>query len=359
MAVVLAVAAAALLALAAAVGSENPSFWLRIVYLLAAGGGFLLIVVSIVIVVRRRLEQLVGDRLVEVASPAIIRTIAPRAVLGALLPWIYGDAANHQEVLTGMLGGAGRDIAGGDTAVSRNTTAHFRIWSVDEGLVQSEGTWTHEFSGMRKSDKLVIFATHDDEIAALVAQERLFPLFELWRVLDEDALDDFGRSLRETIELGITYRDNSGAEHRVKPQFLPGTRVPLRQFDQYIRLPDEVNRQDLYIVDFDLWELADPDHVVATIESLTIKARGPASIDVGYYFWTAPHPCYVRTVTFDVTQLSLPGGRQHEFRAFGFTMRNSQAGPSRHPGNSDLIELPINSWMLPGHGVTLLWRPTG
>lgn len=355
MAVGLAAAAALCFVVAAAVGPDNPSFWLRLTYLVAVCAGVLLLLAAVLWWLRRRIEQLLADRLVDLASPSLIRAMPPRTVLQALLPWIYGDTAGHQDVLTGVLGGAGRDLDGSDTAVSRSTTARFRIWTVEDGVCASEAEWTHELTGVRASHKFVVFATHDEQIGSLVAQQRRFPLFESYRVLDEDELDDFIRRIREQIRLGITYSDASGRSRRVAPRALDGELVPLRQFDQYVRLPDDVDRKDLCIVQFDLWDLADDDHVVTTVDSITVHAMGTPGADLGWYSWSVPHPCFVRTIRFELADLNPPDG-QYEYLAVTFALRHLPINLRSWTTVDDHLELELNSWMLPGHGVTLLWR---
>jgi hypothetical protein len=355
MAVGLAAAAAVCFVVAAAVGPDGPSFWLRLIYLMAVCAGVVLLVAAIVWAFRRRFEQLLADRLVDLASPSLIRAMPPRAVLGSLLPWIYGDTTDHEDVLTGVLGGAGRDIDGGDTAVSRSTTAHFRIRTVGDEVCISEAEWTHELTGVRRSHKFVVFATHDEHIASMVAQQRRFPLFESFRVLDDDALDDFIRLVRDQLHVGIAYTDSSGRPHRVAPRPLSGELVPLRRFQEYVTLPDEVDRNDLCIVQFDLWDLADDDHVVRTVDSLTIRAVGTPGADLGFYTWSAPHPCFVATITFDVGDLFPPRGR-YEFVAVPFTLTQQAMSSINWRAVKEPIVLTLDSWMLPGHGVTLLWR---
>jgi hypothetical protein len=356
MAVVLAVAAAVLLALSAVLGPDQPSPWLRAVYVLAQWTGPLLLIMLGGLVLWRRVRPWASRLLVELAGPALIRAMPPRAVLEALLPWVYGDAVGHQDVLTGVLGGSGRDPAGRDTAISRGTTAQFRLWAIDEWTCGNETTWTHDFSGIRDNHKLVLFATSESEIANLVASERIYPLFELW-LLGEDHLDDFFPTLRATLEVGISYTDELGYLHHVSPRPLDSGEVPLRQYDRYIRLPDGVDRQNLRIVEFDLHDLADADDVVESVESLSMRTAYTSS-NQGYLSWSPPHPCFVRTVTFDVGDLAF-GGQELVYLVVGATLKIG----ARLPLNgvwvklSDRVEIQVDAWMLPGHGVTLLWRP--
>ena len=357
MAVVLALAAVVLLAMAATLGPDQPSVWLRAAYLFALWTGPLLVLLAVGALWRRRFVDLLRVRLVELAGPAIIRAMSPRAVLGSLLPWIYGSAAGHQAVLTGLLGGAGRDPAGRDTAVSRNTTAHFRLRAINDSICASEATWTHEFSGVRYNHKFVVFATSDPQIAFQITNERIFPLFELWLLEDDDQLEEFVPNLRETFEIGITYTEMGGAVHGVPPQPLWGEEVALGDYDQFVRLPNGIDRKNLRIVQFDLWELADPDHVVEAVESLSVRATSFNAIDIGFITWSTPHPCFVRTITFDVSELA-PEGQTLVYLAIPFTMNETAiAITGQWVEAPDRIELPLDSWMLPGHGVTLLWRP--
>lgn len=355
MAAVLTVAAAVLLVVSALLGPDQPSLWLRVVYMFAQWTGPLLLIVLGVLVLWRRVRPWVIRTLVEMASPALIRAMPPRTVLEALLPWVYGDAVGHQEVLTGVLGGAGRDPAGRDTAISRGTTAFFRLWAVDDRVYGIEQTWTHDYSGIRDNHKLILFATSEPAIANLVASERIFPLFELWLV-DEDDLDEFVPSLRATLEVGVSYTDVLGDLHRVLPRPLDGEEVALRQYDRYIRLPDDVDPHNIRIVEFDLHDLANPDHIVGSVERLSLRIV-QHGVNNGYLNWTPPHPCYVRSITFDVRDLAMQG-QKLVYTMLGSTIRKLRV-PLRMQWVevADQIEINVDAWMLPGHTVTLLWRP--
>ena len=141
------------------------------------------------------------------------------------------------------------------------------------------------------------------------------------------------------------------------PQARFGEEIALRHYDQFVRLPDTVDRKDLRIVRFDLHDLADPDHVVDAVETLSVTGSGTFASDLGYFSWSPPHPCYLRCVTFDVTDLAY--GNEE----LVFLVATSTMGRGAVPLNGgwirvrDRLTIPIDSWMLPGHGVTLLWRP--
>ncbi|OLT17476.1 hypothetical protein BJF78_13250 [Pseudonocardia sp. CNS-139] len=343
-----------LLVVSAVLGPEQPSAWLRALYVLAQWTGPLLLAAAAGLVLWRRAADPLRRALIEIAGPAIVRAMPPRSVLRAVLPRVYGDAVGHDDVLIGVLGGGGNDPSGRDTAVSRGTSAHFRLWSIDEFMCGNESTWSHDFTGVRDNHKLVLFATSDPEIANLVSSERIYPLFESWLV-QEEHLEDFVPTLRATLEVGVSYTDELGNVHHVPPRRLDSEQVALRQFDRYVRLPDGVDRQSLHIVEFDLHDLADPDHVVASIERLVMKTVHHTE-NRGYLNWTPPHPCYVRSVTFDVRDLALPH-QKLVYTVLGSTIRKLRV-PVRMQWAEvpEEVEVPVDAWMLPGHTVTLLWR---
>jgi hypothetical protein len=345
MAVVLAVAAAVLLVVSAVLGPDQASLWLRAVYVLAQWAGPLLLIALAGLVLWRRVVPWAERFLIELAGPSLIRAMAPRAVLGAMLPWVYGDGVGHQDVLTGVLGGAGRDPGGRDTAVSRGTTATFRLWAVDEHMCGNEATWTHDFSGIRDNHKLVLFATSDAEIANLVPGARRYPLFELW-LLDDDTFEDFIPTLQATLQVGISYTDGDGYAHVVPPRSLVGTEVPLRSFDQLIQLPDEVDRKDLHIVEFDLHDLTDPDHVPGAIESLSVRTVHHA-VNLGFLTWSPPHPCFVHKITFDVADLALNDQRLVYLVVASTIKKSGLPLNKRWVEVPDRIEIPVDAWMPP------------
>lgn len=356
MAVVLVVAAVGLLVVSALIGSGAHSTWLWIVYVLAQWVGPLLLLAAAALALRRRLYSWVTARLIDMAGPALISAMPPRTVLSAVLARVFGDRVDHQDVLTGLLGGAGRDLAARDTAVSRNTTAHFRLQRIDETSVLNDLTWTHEFSGIKNNHLFIIFATFNRDIAGRLPSARVYPLFESWTVADEDELEDFGSKMLRNMQVGICYRDGEGNRHHVRPRSHPGEEVALRNFEQYVRLPDTFDLKDMRILQMDLHELADPDHVVDAVESLTVRAKNVGPFGLSYIAWSAPYPCYMRRITFDISQLSLPN-EVLAYLVVAYTIKQGGLPLSVWRHYTDEIIVDIDAWMLPGHGVTLLWRP--
>jgi len=98
------------------------------------------------------------------------------------------------------------------------------------------------------------------------------------------------------------------------------------------------------------------DHVVDAIETLTIRASNVAAFDLGYLVWSPPHPCFVHTVTFDVSRLARPGEDLVYLIVLG-TIKGAGIPINHWTPLPDRIEVPVESWMLAGHNVTLLYRP--
>lgn len=356
MAFVLWLSAAVLMIVSVVLGRADASLPLRLIAEFAHWTGPLVLLSALLCSTRARLETVLRSQLVELAGPAMVRAMPPRTVLDALLSRTLGDRRSHQDIITALLGGPGRDASGGDTVVSRGTSAHFRIESVSETECISYLTWTHEYSGVRKNHRFVIFATSDREIASFVLNERTYPLYEVWLVGESD-LEEFVPALQESLRVGITYIDTARRVHVVEPRPLRGEEVAFRHYDQYLRLPDHVDRKNLRIVQLDLYDLADDDHVVESVETLTIRASNVEAFDLGYLIWSPPHPCFVRSVTFDVSRLARPGQDLVYLVVLG-TIRGAGMPMNRWLPLQDRIEVPVDSWMLSGHNVTLLYRPT-
>jgi hypothetical protein len=357
MAVVLVLTVGLLLGVSVALGPDESSPLLRAVDTLAQWLGPLLLIVLVVYLGRRRFVSWVDRRLRDITGPTLIRDMPPRTVLGALFPGIYGDKVGHQDVITSVLGGAGREPSGADTAVSRNSTALFRLRSIDDSACASEITWTHEFSGVRNNHRYVIFATCDEEIYSLVTRERIFPLFELWMLDNDDQLEEFVPNLRDSLQIGADYLDVDGVLHVAEPRALYGEEVAFRDYEQYVRLPGGVDRKNLRIIQFDLYDLADPDDIVESVERLSVRASSVFPANVRFLSWSPPYPCFLRHVTFDVSELPRDGETLDYLVMPATVKRVTTPYRGRWISALDRIDVPIDSWMLPGHSVTLVWRP--
>ena len=356
MAVVLWLGVAALLIVSVVLGGDGASFAARLIATASEWVGVPVLLLAVVVSMRSRVAAALRNQLIGLAGPALVRAMSPRVVLDSLLSRTLGSRHGHQEIITALLGGPGRDASGGDTVVSRGTSVHFRIESVTDTECITYCKWTHEYSGVRNNHLLVIFATSDREIASLVLTDRTYPLYEVWLV-EEENLEDFVPALQDSLRVGVTYLDEDGVTHDAEPMLQRGEEVAFRHYDQYLRLPDHIDRKNLRIVQLDLYELADENHVVRSVETLTVEASNVASFDLGYLVWSPPHPCFVRTVTFDVSRLGWPGQDLVHLVLLS-TIKGAGLPMNRWQPLKDRIEVPVDSWMLSGHNVTLLYRPT-
>lgn len=350
---VLVVPAAALLALPVLLPSE-PLAMRGIASVLAP----LAAVVLAAAAFRRQITGWLARELLSVSGPAMLKELPPRVVLSSLLDRIFRDRRGHESVLAGILGGAGLDVHGRDIATSRRTDVHVCLRSIDAKSYECEITLRHQLSGSLANHDFVVFATYDPKLWNLLARERKHPLYESWFVPDERELHAFGGTLRRTLKIGISYRDDAGTLHEVEPGSPPCTEPLSSEYSDYVQLPGDVEIGAVKIYCIELGQLADPDHVMGEIETITVQATSFERAEYGIMTWSPPYPCFVDRVTFDVEKLRLD---DHEllFRLTPFTME--RPGPSFSYGWSParcVPDLVLQSWLLAGHGFALNWRPT-
>jgi hypothetical protein len=95
--------------------------------------------------------------------------------------------------------------------------------------------------------------------------------------------------------------------------------------------------------------------VVRAIRELTVWSRTLQRTNDGFCYWQSPYPSFVDTIIFDATGLAVEQSPRHEFRVMPFTFRSATAA-ARWLEAGELEDLDVRSWLLPGHGVALLWR---
>lgn len=325
----------------------------------------LLVILSIplLLLVRRRLRsgaaptavpRPLAEPVPAAPGPPLLDLMPPRSLLYAVLSKYYRTQHGIDELITSMLGGAGQALDGSDTAVGHRVTAHIKLQTFDAGNYRSVVRWTYEFPDMRNNHLFVIFGTHDGELASQVVDGRVFPLFELWLLRNEDEFNDFARNVRDTVEIGITYKEKGGTVHEVHPRSERGYPVQWHQLADFVRVRDSERMERLNVIRFDLHDLADDEHHVTSIEKLTVQASN-TSADKGWFAWSAPFPCYVDHVVFDVLHLTSARGPL-EFAVLVST--SGFASNMRLPWSclSDAVTVDIGAWMLTGHAVTILWR---
>lgn len=301
---------------------------------------------------RRRILGWFRRELLLLAGPAVVRALPPRVALSSLLERIYGDDSGNEDVLVGVLGGAGRRLDGRDVAASRSTTAHFRLRSIDRSTCSVVYTVTHRLAGAIVDHSFVVFATCDAQIWDITSRERLVPLYESWYVPDPELFEEIIPDLQESLEVGIGYEDDRGGSHDVKPCRIRSSEVALRDYGKYVQLPGTVDRKNLRILRFDLADLVEDDHVLGAVQSLSVRFEAKEPLDDGFLTWSPPYPCSVEKLSFDLTEFS----DDLVFKIVVFTMKATSPG-AEWVHADDVREVPIGCWLLPGHGVALLWKP--
>jgi hypothetical protein len=158
------------------------------------------------------------------------------------------------------------------------------------------------------------------------------------------------------LRVGISYVDPEGVVHTTEPEPFPGHEVALRHFDRYVRLPEWSDRSVLRIVELDLHDLANPDHVVARVMAMSIQATVISSLELGYVTWTPPHPCFLENIVFDVRDMATPT-HDYEYLVVQSSVNKVLPLGNHWLAEQKVIEVDIGLWMIPGQVVTLLWRP--
>jgi hypothetical protein len=302
-------------------------------------------------------SERVSGVLRNLANETIIMSLPPRVVLTTLLRRIYGRTPSHEGVVAGILGGAGLDVHGRDIATSRRTVVEVRLTPIDDKTHELLMHWTHRLSGVLASYKFVVFATCDPEMWNALPSARKVPLYESWFVQGEDFLESFVPQQEQALKLGISYRDVDGNLHRVPPRGLECSQPYVRDWPDYVRLPAGVESNHVRILEFDLGQLVDDEHIVGAIETLSLVAATHEPTADRFLSWTPPYPCFVERIQFEVGDLRLDG-EPPLFKIVPFTME--RPGPTfthEWVPAEELRDLVLESWLLPGHGFALLWRP--
>ncbi len=225
---------------------------------------------------------------------------------------------------------------------------------------------TYSFKENVADDRFVIFAMCDPLLRDSITLACRLPLFESWFVPDRLLFEQSVDAMLPSVNIGIRYTDLDGGHHEVVPATVELTEVGYRNWPEYLtffRSPiGTMPRQNpaqyigtLRIFECDLGELTDADHAVSSVENLSLRSTSLGRIDDNFCFWQAPYPCYVDRISFDASALATDGDTW-VFQVVPFTFRSAIATGGWTPVEQ-LKELVVRSWLLPGHGVALLWKP--
>lgn len=324
--------------------------------------------ILLVVIYRWVLRRRLMDELVRLSGPSIVRSLLPQQVMTTFLSTIYGDEDANHDVVAGVLGGEGAQPHGADLTISTHTTVDYELRGVDQETYELISTVTYSFKENVTDHRFVIFATCDLVLRDSIALACRLPLFESWFVPDRSLFDQSVDAMLPSVSIGIRYTDLEGGQHDVEPNKIELTEVGYRNWPEYLTFFREplgtMPRQSpsqymgtLRIFECDLGELADIDHAVGSVKHLSLRSTTLQRIDDGFCFWQAPYPCYVQRISFHATELDRNGEESWLFRIVPFTFRSTIATGGWTQGDQ-LSDLAVRSWLLPGHGVALLWKPS-
>lgn len=385
-------AAAGLLLLVALLAAE-PTVSLRAVLsavaaagaLLAATVGVVRIVVLVVLrSVRRETESQIeavqrrndttasalAARLEAGFELGLLGAVPPAQALGVVLGNIYGSSTGSSEVVTSLLGGEGLQLDRSDLTISEHTDVEYRLNRVDVDNYQLFMQVSYSFKSRVPVDKFVIFATSDAVLRESIVLGCRQPLFELWFVPDDPVSPLFHESvdgMLPSVRIGLTFVDEAGNSHDMQDRVPTLTEVRVGRWPEHLtffreplgtmpRLRPEDFMGSLRVFEIDLRRILGPHVQLSTVQRLTLQSMTLQRVDDGFCYWQAPYPCYIERMQIDAASLALDDGRDDfVFRVQSFAFR-SQTSPARWSPPEHIKELDVRSWLLPGHGVVLLWK---
>ncbi|MDX8145937.1 hypothetical protein SK854_27770 [Lentzea sp. BCCO 10_0061] len=332
---------------------------LVVLWPLPALAGFLLAAYELFL--HKRLVAEIG----RISGPGIVRHLLPSEVLRTFLSTVYGADQANDDVVAGVLGGEGVRPHGGDLTISTGTTVKLRLQGIDTKTYHLMTTQRYQFRRDVPTDRFVIFATSNATLRDTISAACRYPLFELYFIPDPSLFLESVDDLLDSTKIDIDYLDHEDQPRSVQPSQIPPVEVRFDQWANYLRffrqpmaplgkLSPHDHLGDLRIFECDLNGIAD-DHVVRAIRRLTISSRTLQRTNDGFCYWQSPYPSFVDTISFDATQLAVDQSPRHEFRVMPFTFKSATAA-AQWLEATDLVDLDVRSWLLPGHGVALLWR---
>jgi hypothetical protein len=300
-----------------------------------------------------------------IAGPVFVEHLLPSEVLRTFLASVYGPNVANDDVVAGVLGGDGMRPRGDDLTISTGTTVKLELQGIDTKTYHFMTTQRYQFRKSVPVDRFVIFATSNALLRDTISAACRYPLFELYFIPDSSLFLDSVDDLRHSTQIAIDYLDHDGLRRSAEPSQIPPLEVKFNEWANYLtffrepmgplpKLSPMSHMSDLRIFECDLSGIAD-DHVVRAICGLTVSSRTLQRTNDGFCYWQSPYPSFVDTISFDATGLAVDHSPRHEFRVMPFTFR-STAASAQWLEAGELGDLDVQSWLLPGHGVALLWR---
>jgi hypothetical protein len=194
----------------------------------------------------------------------------------------------------------------------------------------------------------------------LMADTRL-PLYDLWFVGEPELAPLSDLVYRSTMALQATRANRSTGTARTPIRSVVGQAgrgaMGFQEFPRKKYRPEfevEVGDNFFSAYTLSLSELVGSDR--EKIRGLRTTAMLLLPKNQPYCYWEAAYPTHVNTIAFDVNRFAQ--AESLEFLSMPLTLRTvpTERGwtPSRPLASGPMQ---IDGWMLPGHGVVLLWKP--
>ncbi|SDG23933.1 hypothetical protein SAMN05216553_106333 [Lentzea fradiae] len=300
-----------------------------------------------------------------VSGPGIVEHLLPSEVLRAFLSSLYGQNEANNDVIAGVLGGDGLSPRKDDLTISTDTTVKLELQGIDAKTYHLRTTQRYRFRHDVPTDRFVIFATSNATLRDTISAACRHPLFELYFIPDPALFLESVDDLRHSTRIAIDYLDHEGQPRSAEPSQIPPVEVRFDRWSNYLTFFREAtgplgklspldHTSDLRILECDLSDIAE-DHVVRAVRGLTVWSRTLQRTNDGFCYWQSPYPSFVDTIGLDARALEVEESPRYEFRVMPFTFRSATAA-ARWLEAGELGDLDVRSWLLPGHGVALLWR---
>lgn len=306
-------------------------------------------------------ERFIRDRLTaevaKIAAPSIVGALPPEQVMESFLESVYGANNANRDVIASVLGN--------NLTVSTKTEVELKLSSVSDSYYRFRTTTIYDFSQHVMTDRFVLFVTCDARLRDSIAFLCDFPLFELWFLPDRDLLQNATTSLAGSAKTEMEYVDKDGQTRRFSWRNIDLREVKYNEWPRYLPLfRDAVEpyarqhaRDYLSTLRIFEWEFAElpggPE--IQAVTHFGLRQSSLQLVADRFCYWQVPYPCFVDHIDIDVSDFN-PGEDEWQFNAMPFCFRASNTANSWLPAEQ-LTSVELRSWLLPGHGIVLLWRP--
>lgn len=329
----------------------------------------LLVALAVLVAGWRRAAARLTDRLEAGVELGVLGALPPAQALEVVLGRVHGESPQTAELITSLLGGEGRRLDRSDLTISERTDVDYRLVRVDEASYQLIMQVDYTFTNRVPADKFVIFATSDATLRDSIVLGCRQSLFELWYIPDDPVDPLFHESVDRmlpSVRIGLQFLDDHDEPHELRDRTPVLKEVRIGRWEEYLtffreplgtlpRLRPEEYLRSLRVFEIDLHRVVDPGVRIGTIQRLSLRSMTLQRVDDGFCYWQAPYPCFVERMQIDATALAMDGYDTFVFRLQSFAFR-SQPSPARWSPAEQVKAIDVRSWLLPGHGVVLLWK---